>query len=198
MRDRKFFMITGTVIAIAIALSLYYLRGIYVGMNEENTSYTLGNYAEIFSRSIDFNGQPVNRDLTLSEYNRKGKLVKEGLKLGEVLGEKGCIAFLSTNNCRGCVKNEISILKKLGTQDKMFFIYDSPVHEFSGMENSAAKVYYEFNEGELLSGLEKMQELPILFYIENGIVVASCVVSIYSPMITKEFHNFLKKRLNDD
>ncbi len=198
MTDRRFFMITGTVMAVAIAVSLYYINSIHGCSGEGNERTAIENCADIFRQSIRFNGMSLNRNLTLSEYSRKGKLLREGIRLGELMGDKGCIALLSTNNCTGCVKNEIALLRKIDNQGKILFIYDSPVHENNGGDNIPTPVYYEFDDGELIPGLEKMMELPLLLYVEDGRVTASCIVSNYSRPITTEFHKFLKQRMNDE
>ena len=191
-------MLMGTVVAVAIAVSLYFVNSIYGGTHEGNEEIAIENCADIYSRSIEFNGENVNRNLKLSEYNRKGKLLRDSVCLGDLLEEEGCIALLSTNNCADCLKNEIARLRKLDRNGKILFIFDSPVHENNSGDNIPTPVYYEFEDGELLPGLERMQEIPLLLYVEDGRVTASCPVSNYSRPITTEFHNFLKKHLNDD
>lgn len=202
MRDQKFFILTGTVMAVAIAVSLYFVTTTDGSSPEDNEDeateeFSADVYADLYRQSIEFNGIPVNKDLKLSNYNRKGKLLMEDVRLGDLLDGNGCIALLSTNNCPGCVRNEIALLRGLDRHGKILFIYDSPIHENTAGDNIPTPIYYEFDDGELLPGLERMQETPVLLYVEDGRVTASCVVSNYSRPITTEFHKFLKKRLND-
>lgn len=96
------------------------------------------------------------------------------------------------------MRQEIATLKRLGPKGKIIFLFDSSFHKYNYKEKVSVNRYYEFQEGELVPGLNKNQEVPILFYIENGRIVASCFVSNYSMAFTSKFHTFLKNHLNSD
>ena len=196
--DRRFFMLTAMVTAIAIAVALWYINSIYVDTHKEAEEAITEVYAESFGKNLELNGLTINPELKLTEYDKRGKLLRDGVRLGEIAEGRTCIVLLSVNNCQGCVRNEVSLLNRIAGNGKMLYIYDSPVGDLVTANNIPASRYYEIADGELHPDIEKGQELPVLLYVEDGRVVATCFVSGSTELLTSEFHNFLKKRLNDD
>lgn len=198
MTDRRFFMLTAMVTSIAIAVALWYINSIYVDTHKENEESITEVYTDSFGKSLEFNGLTINPELKLAEYDKRGGLLTEGVRLGDIVDGRMCIVLLSANNCQGCVRNEVSLLNRIAGNGKILYIYDSPVGDLVAVNNIPASRYYEIGDGGLLPDIEKGQELPVLLYVEDGRVAASCLVSNSTALLTREFHKFLKKRLNDD
>ncbi len=198
LSDRLFFMLTAMVTAIAIAVALWYIYRLYGDTHRQPEASASEEYAEGFGRGLELVGSLINPELTLTEHNKKGKLLMEGLRLGELMDGNACIVLLSTNNCQGCTRNEVSRLNRIAETGKILYIYDSPVGDYVSDNNIPASRYYELEKGQLLPGLENGQEVPVLLYVEDGKVMASCFVSNSTEPMTSEFHKFLKNRLNDE
>lgn len=122
LSDKGFFMLTATVTAIAIAVALWYIYRLYGDTHGEPEISETEAYVENFARELHLTGSGINPELTLTEYDKKGKLLRKGLRLGELMDGNACIVLLSTNNCQGCTRNEVSLLNRIAGDGKILYI----------------------------------------------------------------------------
>lgn len=195
-----FMMSVSAVTAIAVAVASYF---IFLSISQKDSKVPdVGQIqeelAEFAMLHLYYDGLSLNTEAVLDKYDNKGNIIQQNIRLGDIIGGKKLVAVLSTNNCSSCARLEMTLLNKLGIDDNLLVIYDTPVHDYLSTSRLPVDHYYELTQGSLADGLEPKAELPLLLLTDGNRVQTSCMVNTSTSTFTRKFHEFAASELGGE
>lgn len=192
--DAKFFFI----VIIATVLFIMAVAIVLLKANSESSTPKYDNEyeADVVMKHLYFDGQYLDKNVSLNLYNEKGICKKRNISIESVMKGNKCIALFFSNCCTECVKLEIILLEKLSCRNNIIFIVDHELTEYFKKNNFIRSDFYEINSGKLCSVIDDKSEFPLLFYTDGLRIMTSCVVNTSTHIYTRKFHEFINLKLS--
>lgn len=190
---KSFFLIIVATALFILAVAIVLLKA---NNNDTSLSKSDDKYeAEIVMQHLYYDGQYLNEDVSLNQYDKSGVCQKKNIPIKSVVKGNKCLALFFSNCCTDCVKMEIAMLRKLPCRDNIIFMVDHNLAKYLNKNNFIRSGFYEINNGKLCGVIDDESELPLLFYTSDLRIMTSCVVSTSTKDYTRKFYEFINTKL---